>query len=92
MVKYVSTYPGRLILPGGEEFLPGGDPIDLSKDQVENAAVKQWIADEWIAPAPKKTKKREGLETQAGALELSFSDETTDDELIAAIKEAKASK
>lgn len=41
---------------------------------------------------PSKTKKRLGLETQAGNLEIKFSDETSDDDLIAAIKAAKAAK
>jgi len=39
---------------------------------------------------PNKTKKRLGLEDQAGKLEIEFSDETPDDDLIAAIKAKKA--
>ncbi len=37
-----------------------------------------------------KTKKRLGLEDQAGKLEIEFSDETPDDDLLAAIKAKKA--
>ncbi|MFC6760450.1 hypothetical protein ACFQFQ_14635 [Sulfitobacter porphyrae] len=37
-----------------------------------------------------KTKKRIGLEKQASDLEVAFSDETTDDDLVAAIKAKKA--
>lgn len=39
--------------------------------------------------ADKKTKKRLGLETQAEKLDVEFTDETSDDDLIAAIKAKK---
>ena len=39
--------------------------------------------------AGEKTKKRKGLETQAGKLEIEFTDEMSDDDLQAAIKAAK---
>lgn len=51
MTKYVSAYPGRLILPGGEEFSPGGEPVELGEELLENAAVREWIGAEWIVMA-----------------------------------------
>lgn len=91
MPQFVSAYPGNLILPGPDaETIEPGQPVDLTDDHLQNKAVKEWIDAEWLVPAKEKTKKRLGLEKQADALDLAYSEETTDDELIEAIKEAKA--
>lgn len=51
---YTSQYPGTLILPGGEE-IKAGKPCNLSKEDLANDAVKQWLKDEWLVKAaPKK--------------------------------------
>lgn len=57
MAKFVSTYPGKLILPDGTEVDNGGD-VEISTDLAKNVGVKGWIDGELlVAKAAAKTEK-----------------------------------
>lgn len=83
---------------GASGEIPVGTEVEIAGEIPESWAKKvAVIADEPAAEAvpvtnPAKTKKREGLEKQAGDLGIGFNDAATDDELIAAIKAAKDAK
>ena len=47
MAKFRSTYPGTLILPNGDEVAPGAE-VDLGKEAMENAGVKEWLDAGWL--------------------------------------------
>jgi hypothetical protein len=56
MAKFVSNYPGTLILPpvdGKEVAVTLGDEIGLTKDEAQHAAVAEWIKDGWLVEAGK---------------------------------------
>lgn len=55
MAKFVSTYPGKLILPKGDEISPGAE-VEISAEDVKNVAVSEWIKDGWLTEA--KTEKK----------------------------------
>lgn len=96
MAKYTNTYAGKLGIPGEKDAVKPGAEVELSDEQLKNEGVKGFIKSELLVPAGKvtlptnaKTKKREGLEAQAAKLEVAFSEETTDAQLIELIKVAK---
>ena len=47
MAKFVSTYPGKLILPNGDEISPGAE-VEISAEDAKNLAVSEWIKDGWL--------------------------------------------
>lgn len=53
MPKFVSAYPGKLILPDGETIEAGGD-ADLDAATVKNVAVAEWIKAGWLNAVPTK--------------------------------------
>lgn len=51
-----STYPGKLILPNGDEIATGAD-VTIAKDAAKNPGVIEWITNGWLVdpasiPAP----------------------------------------
>lgn len=59
MARHISTYPGKLILPSGEEVLPGGE-VEISAETAKNAGVQEWIASGWLAATPSKKADQAG--------------------------------
>lgn len=56
MAKFVSNYPGTLVLPsddGKEREIVYGQEINLSKDEAQNAGVAEWLAAGWLIEAGK---------------------------------------
>lgn len=73
------------------ERVPVGTVLSVKGDELPAYLVGKAVADGAQAVTnPAKTQKRLGLEKQATELQVGFTDETTDDELIEAIKAAKA--
>ncbi|GLT07997.1 hypothetical protein GCM10007928_02280 [Sulfitobacter porphyrae] len=87
---------GRGVLPGSTLRLKSEPPAHWSRfGTLDQAEAEAWAEKKMQVATPKagndgKTKKRIGLEKQASDLEVAFSDETTDDDLVAAIKAKKA--
>lgn len=52
MAKFVSNYPGTLILPSGDELPPGGE-VSLTKEEAQNAGIAEWIEAGWLVEAGK---------------------------------------
>lgn len=50
MAKFVSAYPGKLILPNGDEIASGAD-VEISADVAKNVAVAGWVKDGWLTEA-----------------------------------------
>ncbi|MGB0854659.1 MAG: hypothetical protein ACPGSI_15300 [Pikeienuella sp.] len=96
-VKVLNTTKSDLGLSEAHVVPAGGSidvPVKAMEVLSENPVIQAWVEDGWLVDgdAKKKTKKRKGLEAQAAKLEVEFTDETSDDDLIAAIKMAKAAK
>lgn len=53
MTKFVSAYPGKLILPDGDT-IEAGSEADLDAATVKNAAVADWIKAGWLNAVPTK--------------------------------------
>lgn len=55
MAKFMSTYPGKLILPNGDEIAPGAE-VEISVDLAKNAAVGEWVKVGWLTEAKAEKK------------------------------------
>lgn len=77
---------------GGLEIVKPGQTRTLKlSEELSDEQLARFEADGVkITSAKKKTKKRQGLETNAAKAGVEFNDDTTDAELVAAIKAAKA--
>lgn len=56
MAKHVSAYPGKLVLPNGDEIAPGAE-VELSAELAKNAGVASWIESGWLVPKSADAKK-----------------------------------
>lgn len=72
------------------ERVPVGTMLNVKGDEMPAYLVgKAAAVDAEPVTNPAKTKKRQALEAQADELSLDYSEETSDDDLIEAIKAAK---
>lgn len=79
-----------MIMPGSELMLSGPAPGHWARfGEAGKVSEKEMVVATPAAGASDKTKKRVGLEAQAADLKIAFTDETSDDDLIAQIKAAK---
>lgn len=72
MAKFVSNYPGMLVLPDKDQtVIAHGAKFDLTKDDLANAGVKEWIETGWIIEAGKVkvAASSEDSDAQKAALE-----------------------
>lgn len=53
MPKFVSAYPGKLILPDGTEVDNGGE-VEISAELAKNVGVKGWIDGELLVAKTEK--------------------------------------
>lgn len=93
MPSYRNDHGGMIVLPDGVEIAKG-ETAEISVEMAEASGVAALIeagglVSEGEGDAPTKTKKRIGLEAQAEAAGISH-DGVSDNDLIAAIKAAKA--
>ena len=101
-MKVHNTTKGDLGLGSGF-VVPAGGSLEIEEEQMEklgkSKVVRAWAEAGWIVEGahersdkaePEKTKKRKGLEKQAEALEIEFTADTIDQQLIESIKKAKA--
>ncbi|MDK3016543.1 hypothetical protein [Pseudodonghicola flavimaris] len=83
---------------GAKGAIPIGTEMTIKGEPPAGWAGKYSVIEDGAATGaegvtnPDRTKKRQALEAQAAELQVSFSDETSDDALIEAIKAAKAPK
>jgi hypothetical protein len=87
---------GRGVLPGSTLRLKSEPPAHWSRfGTLDQAEAEAWAEKKMQVATPNagndgKTKKRTALEAQADKLEVEFTDETSDADLIEAIKAKKA--
>lgn len=93
MAQYRNENGGTVVLPNGEE-IANGKLAEISDDMAKTSGVSELIKDDKLVldedTAKPKTKKRLALEAQAAGAGVDF-DGLSDEDLIAAIKAAKAS-
>lgn len=56
MAKHVSAYPGKLVLPNGDEIAPGAD-VEITAELAKNAGVASWVENGWLVAKAAEPKK-----------------------------------